>query len=57
MNGRVLGIALNMSSSGHLAISRGSEIPDAVDTVLTKRGLFSLCGRLTSHYPVAEDIL
>jgi len=54
--GRVLGIALKRASDGHLMMSRAAEMPSAVmvDTKLTKRGLFSLCGRLTGHYPVAS---
>lgn len=54
VGGRVLGIALSKSPSGYLEMSRGSELPEADSGVtLTKRGLFSLCGRLTGHYPVA----
>ena len=53
--GRLLGIALNKDSSGCLHMSRGTPLVD-IDlnmTGLTKRGLFSLCGRLVGHYPVA----
>ena len=53
--GKVLGIALSKTPSGDFDMSRGtplSSLPD-VDENLTKRGLFSLCGKLTGHYPVA----
>lgn len=54
--GRVLGIALKRASDGHLMMSRAAEMPSAVtvNTKLTKRGLFSLCGRLTGPYPVVS---
>ena len=51
--GRVLGIALHKSRTGSLMMARGSDLPVAADVALTKRGLFSLCGKLTGHYPVA----
>ena len=53
--GRVLGIALNKVPNGHLRMSRGSELSSYISdsSGMTKRGLFSLCGRLTGHYPVA----
>lgn len=53
--GRVLGIALKKAPSGHLMMSRAAELPSSISdgAELTKRGLFSLCGRLIGHYPVA----
>ena len=53
--GRLLGIALRKDSSGHLCMSRGTPLADVDLGVkgLTKRELFSLCGRLVGHYPVA----
>ena len=53
--GRVLGIALNKVPNGHLKMSRGSELSSYISdsSGMTKRQLFSLCGRLTGHYPVA----
>lgn len=53
--GRVLGIALKKASNGHLVMSRGTKLSSYVSETseITKRGLFSLCGRLTGHYPVA----
>ena len=53
--GRLLGIALRRVGDGHLQMSRGAELPTSVvdGTTLTKRGVFSLCGRLVGHYPIA----
>ncbi|KAG1712192.1 hypothetical protein GQR58_002379 [Nymphon striatum] len=53
--GRVLGISLRKGSGGHLEMSRGMVLSEIVmdQSRLTKRGLFSLCGRLVGHYPVA----
>lgn len=54
--GRLLGIALKKAMpDGHLRMSRGSSLSEIniAGGKLTKRGLFSLCGKLTSHYPVA----
>ena len=52
--GRVLGIALAKGRDGHLRMSRGTPLSEISSDLsgLTKRGLFSLCGRLTGHYPV-----
>ena len=55
--GRVLGITLSKSACGHLRMSRGSDFPHDMPGVLTKRGLFSLCGQFTGHYPVASWLL
>ncbi|KAG1653881.1 hypothetical protein GQR58_025339 [Nymphon striatum] len=54
--GRVLGISLRKGSGGHLEMSRGMALSEIVmdQSRLTKRGLFSLCGRLVGHYPVAR---
>ena len=53
--GRVLGIAVKKDTNGVLQMSRGAEIPTMgmVGEKLTKRGLFSVCGKLTGHYPIA----
>ena len=50
---RVLGLQLGRGQDGTLIWSRGNEIPDCVDKLVTRRELFSLCGRLVGHYPVA----
>merc|ERR1712055_271038 len=51
--GRVLGIAIKRNGTGQLRTSRGSRfVKLSTCDSLTKRELFSLCGRLTGHYPV-----
>jgi transposase InsO family protein len=49
---RILGLRVMKSSSGRLEWCRDNSIDDDMQ-VLTKRTLFSLCGKLVSHYPVA----
>ena len=53
--GRVLGIALSKAPNGQLVMSRGTGLSSYISETseITKRELFSLCGRLTGHYPVA----
>ena len=51
-NARVLGLRVTTNSTGQLTWSRDAELP-VVGNQLTKRGLFSLCGKLLGHYPVA----
>eukprot|EP00117_Sycon_ciliatum_P033147 scpid74252/ scgid25568/ len=50
---RVLGLQIS-SSSGRLQWSRRSGVDLAVPKPLTKRSLFSWCGRATGHYPVCS---
>ncbi|XP_035828301.1 uncharacterized protein LOC101862068 [Aplysia californica] len=50
--GAALGLKLKSDSTGDLIFSRANRIPHAVFKV-TKRELFSICGKLTGHYPVA----
>ena len=47
---RVLGLAV-MMEHGKLRLKRGSMVPDAPD-IVTRRAVFSLCGRLVRHFPV-----
>lgn len=49
--GSALGLKLTRGLNGKLWFGRGGELP-AVDHPLTKRELFSVCGKLTAHYPV-----
>ena len=52
--GKVLGVSLTAGEGEQLKMSRGSPIDELeVGDKLTKRQLFSLCGRLIGHYPVA----
>lgn len=50
--GTALGLRIFRGSNGNLWFKRGGELP-SVDGRLTKRELFSLCGKLTAHYPIA----
>jgi len=54
-DGRLLGIALKQNNHGALQMSRTTPLTDiSADFVrLNKRELFSLCGRLVGHHPVA----
>ncbi|XP_067949793.1 uncharacterized protein [Watersipora subatra] len=53
--GRLLGISLKGNARGHLQMSRGTALSEIhlEPAGLTKRELFSFCGRLVGHYPVA----
>ena len=50
--GAVLGLKLHRSLDGSLRFSRANEIPN-VGNKLTRRELFSICGKLIGHYPKA----
>ena len=50
--GSVLGLKLSRGSDGRLVFARGNEVPEVGDT-LTRRDLFSVCGKLVGHYPKA----
>lgn len=45
-----LGLKLEKDGAGELVFRRGNEIPE----VLSRRELFSLCGRLLGHYPLRD---
>ena len=49
--GAVLGLKL-MNKMGKLMFRRGNEIP-AIEGEISRRELFSICGKLLGHYPVA----
>ena len=51
-NGSALGLKLETNGEGALEFRRGNELPE-VEERMTRRQLFSLCGRLVGHYPVA----
>ena len=52
--GRVLGLQLDKNKNGVLVFRRGNEVPVvAYETLITKKQLFSICGKLIGHYPVA----
>lgn len=50
--GTALGLKLQKDEKGTLIFKRGNEVPE-VGTELTKRELFSICGKLVGHYPIA----
>ena len=50
--GAALRLKLNKNEQGELIFSRGNSVPKEV-AQLSRRQLFSLCGKLIGHYPVA----
>ena len=50
-NIRVLGLSVKDSGDGKFVSSRDGELPVLSENV-TKRELFSVCGKLVGHYPV-----
>ena len=50
--GTALGLKVLRNGRGELAFARGNEVPSVLEK-LTRRGLFSICGKLVGHYPVA----
>ena len=51
--GAALGLKIERDRDGELLFTRGNQIPKMVEGSLTKRELFSLCGKLVGHYPIA----
>ena len=50
----ILGLQLNTDRGGAVVFRRGKAIPEIkANEVMTRRQLFSVCGKLTGHYPVA----
>ena len=49
---RALGLQIRENKLGQLMWSRGNDLPIVPESV-TRRELFSVCGMLTGHYPVA----
>ena len=50
--GAVLGLKLAKDKTGRLVFTRANTIPDVGD-VMTRKELFSVCGKLVGHYPRA----
>ena len=50
--GAVLGLKLRKADDGHLKFERANTIPE-VSQGLTRKELFSICGKLVGHYPKA----
>ena len=51
--GAALGLKLEAGDNGALLFTRGNEVPCSITHMVTKRELFSICGKLVGHYPVA----
>lgn len=53
-DGRALGLKLHKDRAGELVFTRGNNLPVLdEDSRLSRRELFSICGKLVGHYPVA----
>ena len=50
--GAALGLKLDKDRTGELVFQKGNEVPE-VGEVLSRRELFSVCGRLLGHYLIA----
>ena len=50
--GAALGLRLKRIGGGSLLFTRGNVVPDIPKTV-SRRELFSICGKMVGHYPVA----
>jgi hypothetical protein len=53
ISARVLGLRVQESNQGYLRWCRDSELPK-VSSEVTKRELYSICGKYVGHYPVAK---
>ena len=49
--GAALGLKIQRAADGRLTFQRGNEIPELADD-LSRRELFSVCGKLVGHYPI-----
>lgn len=51
--GSVLGLRVTDDGRGCLTFRRGNQLPELQDGTLSRRQLFSICGQLVGHYPLA----
>ena len=51
--GASLGLKIVKGVQGELTFGRGNVLPEELPVRLTRRELFSLCGKMLGHYPVA----
>ena len=51
--GSALGLKIQKNKEGVLMYHRANELPEVIPDKLTKKELFSICGKLIGHYPVA----
>src|SRR5678815_3553880 len=52
VDNRVLGLKIIKNKEGKLEFRRGGELPDLKEGNLSRREVFSICGKLVGHYPV-----
>ena len=52
-DGATLGLKICADKKGELVFKRGNEIPEEAKEQMSRKELFSLCGKLIEHYPVA----
>ena len=50
--GAALGLKLSRKEGGTLTFSRGNVVPD-IPAKVSRRELFSICGKMVGHYPIA----
>ena len=50
--GAALGLKLRRDADGKLTFRRGNEVPELAEH-MSRRELFSVCGKLVGHYPIA----
>lgn len=54
VGGRVLGMKVFEAKKGDIMFCRGNELPKIdIESKISRRDLFSICGRLVGHYPIA----
>ena len=51
--GSALGLRIHRGVDGELWYDRGNKLPDEIGERMTRRELFSLCGKVVGHYPIA----
>lgn len=51
---RVLGLRVYLNGRGKLMWKRDGLVPELNGTVLTRRKVFSICGKLVGHFPIAS---
>ena len=50
--GSALGLRIHRGVDGDLWYRRGNSLPEEVSANLTRRELFSICGKVVGHYPI-----
>ena len=52
-SGRILGLQLKRDDIGDITFHRGNTIPEIEAKMVSRRELFSICGKLLGHYPIS----